>query len=123
MKLRNLDIFLHLSSEASDYSARLEQNAMGTIPEPPINKENTRRAAIEIMETVSQGQSVPLDCLTLHISRVGCMDRFQTYMMWCEVRLKRKEDTNVVGDKMYEFRGDFEWGRPQETNEELLFKE
>lgn len=109
MNLKKLDLFFHLPGGASDYSAELQQNAMGTIAPPPLSKDSTKKAAITIMELISQTQKRPLEWLTLHISRTGYEDRAQPYLMQTNMQLRRRKDEHLEGDQQYEVRGSTEW--------------
>ena len=71
MRLKKLDIFLHIPDEASDYSAKLNQNAMGTISPPPLDKKGSVAAATVIADSISQKQEYPLERLTMYIYRTG----------------------------------------------------
>lgn len=117
MKLRRLDLFLHLPHGKSLYSDRLVQNAMGTISPPPINKEGSKLAAVKIMETISKAQRLPLEILTLYLSRTGSEDRAQPYIMQGTMQLKRSEMNGG-----FEVRGKQEWSWGMQLEEDMFFE-
>jgi hypothetical protein len=123
MNLRKLDLYLHLPKTACDYSAELESDPMGTIPPPPLDEESSKIAAVKLMETISRAQMRPLEWLTLHIVRTGYHDRFQPYMMFAKIQLRRREANSTIGDGIYEYRGRHRWGAKEEFNEYLLLEE
>lgn len=123
MRLEKLDLFLHLPDEASDYSAELTQDAMGTRPAPELDIEGSRKAAVKIMEDVSRAQIRPLERLTLHIVRTGRSDRWQPYLMFGKLQVRRPKGEGLVGDDVYEFRGKQEWGGMGDLQEELSLEE
>jgi hypothetical protein len=135
--------------EATEFSARLKQDAMGTISPPPIDKVKSKKAAIEIMQTISgerkqrkwlplsfaeiehadtcpRGPKRPLEWLTLHFTRTGYMDRAQPYEMWGSMQVRRSKSGHIGGDgeEAYEVRGKQDWaGEDIDLREELLFEE
>jgi len=123
MNLKKLDLFLHLPTEASAYSAELRQNMEGSISPPPLDEDGTRNAAITIMETISKAQKAPLEWLTLHFRRTGYYDRGQDYFMYTKMQLRRSKDDSAVGDAKYEVRGEQSWYNGSELHEEMLFEE
>ncbi|KAH3914550.1 hypothetical protein HBH56_090730 [Parastagonospora nodorum] len=123
MRLEKLDLFLHIPDEASDYSAELTQDAMGTRPAPELDIEGSRKAAIKIMEDISRVQIRPLERLTLHIVRTGRLDRWEPYLMFGKLQIRRRKDEGLGGDNLYEFRGKQEWGGMGDLQEELSLEE
>jgi hypothetical protein len=130
----------------NEFSARLKQDAMGTIAPPPIDKVKSKKAAIEIMQTVSgekkQGKWLPLsldemdtgyrgpkrslEWLTLHFTRIGYMDRGQPYQMCGNIQVRRSKNAHVGGceDEAYEVRGGQDWGvEDVDLQEDILFEE
>jgi hypothetical protein len=124
MNLKKLQIFLHLPREACDYSAELKQDVMGNIPPPPIDRASSKKAAIGIIETISKAQERSLEWLTLHFTREGYYDRFQPYLMWGNMQVRRSKDNNADGDNAYEVRGRQTWdSRAATLHDELIFEE
>jgi hypothetical protein len=121
--LRSLDVFLLLPSTACEFSAELRQDVMGEIPPPPLDQEKAKRAAFEMMEIVSQGHREPLRRLTLHFTRKGYYDRFQPYLMYGDVQVRRTGTESAVEEKRYEFGGKQEWSQSQGSDEQLMFEE
>lgn len=121
MNLKKLDIFLRISDSASDYSDTLEFNFLNPVAPPPLDKERSKKAAIEIAEKISEKQKSPLQWLTLHISRTGYMDRAEPWLMQAKLQLRRKEDAhaNAVAEEKYEVRGSMEWYSLLSLEEEL----
>lgn len=122
MPLKKLDLYLHIPDEASAFSKRLEQNAMGSIPAPLLDKEGSVAAAIGIAKAISKSQPDPLQWLTLHISRTGYEDRAQPYMMKTALQIRRNHDANQPPASQYEVRGKMEWHRFL-VEDTLLFEE
>jgi hypothetical protein len=123
MGLKKLDLFLYIPGKASDYSAELRQNAMGTIEPPPLDKVKSKATAIAIMDTVSQAQKQPLEWLTLHITRTGYSDRAQSYLMHAKMQVRRANEGDVQGDGNYEVRGNQTWEGAADLNEQLMLNE
>jgi hypothetical protein len=115
MQLRRLDLFLHISDEESVYSTRLTQNAMGTIPPPPLDRDGSEQAAIDIIETISKAQIAPLERLTLHLARTGYQDRAQPYVIQSTMQLRR----TATGD--YDARGNYDWSWGMQLKEDLFY--
>ncbi|KAH7397158.1 hypothetical protein BKA66DRAFT_546225 [Pyrenochaeta sp. MPI-SDFR-AT-0127] len=109
LNLKKLDLFLHLPQSASEYSDELRQNAGGTIAPPPLNRGNTEKAALSLMEKISQAQEEPLEWLTLHLARTGFQDRAQPYLMQAKLQLRRSKDVKSDSDPKYEYRGNAQW--------------
>jgi hypothetical protein len=140
MNLVKLDLFLHLPNEACDYSAELRQDAMGTIPAPPLDRERSKKAANGIIKTISKAQTQPPECLelhtvsnaqrrplewlTLHFTRTGYSDRFQPYQMCADMQVRRSKNEEAEGDEGYEVRGRQSWSEgAAKLHDELLFEE
>ncbi|KAF1976981.1 hypothetical protein BU23DRAFT_550929 [Bimuria novae-zelandiae CBS 107.79] len=122
MNLKKLDMFLHIGDAACDYSSTLQQNPMGTIPAPPLDKEGSVAAAMKIAEAVS-GKKERLEWLTMHITRTGYSDRYQPYMMDTAFQLRRNECATAAGGEKYNVRGKMAWYSTHDLSEELLFEE
>ena len=123
MNLKKLDLFLHIPSEASAYSEKLIQNAMGTIAPPPLNKKSSIKAATDIARHISEQQANELDSLTLHISRTGFSDRAQPYLMFSGLQLRRDECEYKLNNANYSVRGNMEWCSLSSLEEEIMFNE
>lgn len=123
MNLKKLDVFFHLPGSASDYSEALQQDTMGSMKAPPLNKDGAKRAAINIAETISNRQAKPLEWLTLHFGRTGYQDRAQTYLMQAKLQLRRDKNAAIAGDDKYEVRGNQNWFGLQPLEDELLLEE
>jgi len=117
MNLKKLDIFLRIPDAASDYSDAIIFDFFGSTPAPPLDKEKSKKAAIEIAERISEKQKNPLHWLTLHISRVGYQDRAETYLMQAKLQLRRTEDARA--EEKYEIRGSMQWYGLLSLEEEL----
>lgn len=123
MHLKKLDLHLHIPDEASEYSDKLVQDAMGTIPHPLLNKQGSIAAAINIAEAISESQPNPLQWLTLHLSRTGYEDRAQPYMMHTGLQIRRNHRTNQRRESKYSVRGKMDWYYGLPPPEELLLFE
>jgi len=123
MRLEKLDLFLHLPDEASDYSAELTQDAFGNRPTPELDIKGSRKAAVKIMEDVSRAQMRPLERLTLHIVRIGRLDRWQPFLMFGKLQVRRRKGEGLDGDNVYEYRGKQEWCGMGDLQEELSLEE
>ena len=123
MDLKKLDLFLHIPTEASEYSDKLVQNMMGSIAPPPLNKKSSIKAATDIALYVSNRQADELDWLTLHISRTGSIDRAQPYMMFSGLQLRRNERVDGATSSKYNVRGSMEWRWFSSIEEEIMFNE
>ncbi|PVI03213.1 hypothetical protein DM02DRAFT_640793 [Periconia macrospinosa] len=122
MCLKKLDLYLHIPDEASVFSERLVQDAMGSIPAPSLDKSGSIAAAIDIAEVISKSQTDPLQWLMLHISRTGYEDRGQPYMMDTALQIRRTNDTSQSPASKYKARGKMEWYRSL-AEDTLLFEE
>lgn len=122
MRLKKLDLYLHIPGTANAYSAKLVQNAMGTIAPPPLDKQSATAAAIGIAEVVSDAQQDSLEWLTLHLARTGYSDRCQVYMMYSRLQLRRTAYDGVEQDRRWERRGEMEWYGWPSLREDLLFE-
>ncbi|KAL1600450.1 hypothetical protein SLS60_006836 [Paraconiothyrium brasiliense] len=123
MNLRHLDMFTHISGEASEYSEKLDVDVAQGSNNPPLNRTQSIAAATRIADTVSQKQKDPLERLTLHLARTLYMDRFQPYTTHTAFQLRRN-DSSTAKDEKYHVRGKMHWwysGQP--LKEELLFEE
>jgi hypothetical protein len=97
---------------------------MGTIPAPRLEKAGSKAGAIEIMETISKAQDQSLEHLTLHFVRQGYQDRFQPYLMWGSMQLRRGKDDTKLGADAYEVRGFQEnWSGRPDLALQVLFEE
>lgn len=108
MNLRKLDLYMELPSEACEYSAAVEGNAMDGSNNPPLDKSNTIAAATRIADMISQKQKDPLECLTMRISRQLFGDRFQPCNTHTGFQLRSKGQKEGDEDR-YEVRGKMEW--------------
>lgn len=124
MNLRKLELYLEIPSEASEYSERLQGDAMRGSNNPPLNRTQSIAAATRIADSISEKQKDPLEWLTLHISRALYEDRFQPYMTYTAFQLRRKERPGTDEEK-YHVRGkmDWWWYSSLPLQEELLFEE
>jgi hypothetical protein len=102
--LQCLDLFLHLPTEATQFSDELIQNAMGTISPPDLNVKGTKLVASLMADMVSAAQKRPLRTLNLHFGRTGYQDRGQAYLLAAKMQLRRSErdDADVMGEGKYE---------------------
>ncbi|KAF2026033.1 hypothetical protein EK21DRAFT_75043 [Setomelanomma holmii] len=106
MKLKKLDLFLHVPYEASDFAAKLTQNAMGTISPPAFTKKEAAVSAIKMMKRI-KAQNPWIVWLMLHFTRTGLEDRAQPYLMFAEMQVRRTKKKG--GKNEYEIRGKQEW--------------
>lgn len=120
MRLKKLDIYLHIPGEASDFSDKLVQDVMGSIEPPRLNKKSSIAAAISIADEISERQKLPLEWLTLHISRTGYYDRFQSYLMHAALQLRRTDGPIDADRGSYEVRGKTDWDDLFPLEEDLL---
>ena len=123
MDLKKLDLFVHIPTEASEYSDELVQNMMGSIAPPPLNKKSSIKAATDIALHVSNRQADELNWLTLHISRPGLIDRAQPYMMFSGLQLRRNEREDGVTNSKYSVHGSMDWTFDSSIEEEIMFNE
>jgi hypothetical protein len=121
MKLTKLDLYLHIPAEASDYSVRLVQNAMGSIAHPELNQRNSITAAINIAEVLSKSQHGVLQWLTLHLSRTGYSDRYQPWIMRTRLQLRRNSYAGKVRERKWDVRGGLDWDDIYSLGNELQF--
>ncbi|KAF2449693.1 hypothetical protein P171DRAFT_460880 [Karstenula rhodostoma CBS 690.94] len=124
MNLRKLDLYINIPDQASEYSEKLEGDAMSGSNNPPLKRAQSIASATRIAESISQKQKDPLEWLTLHISRTLYMDRCQPYMTHTAFQLRQKERPGADNEK-YQVRGKMDWGWHSSPllREELLFEE
>lgn len=123
MRLKKLDLYLHIPQEASEYSAELIQDWMGNIKAPELEKEGSITAATSIAEAISGSQHDDLQWLTLHLSRTGLSDRFQTYLMRTRLQLRRNEFTCDKHCSRWIVRGKMDWHDDCSFEEDLYLEE
>lgn len=125
INVKRLDFFLHLPRSETDFSDRLTQNAMGTIPAPKINIKGSKKAAIVIADNISEIQRRSLQTLTLHFARTGEQDRAQPYLMIAKMQLRRsnRDDAEHLGDEKYRFILKCDWAGHIQTQDEMVFEE
>lgn len=107
LKLRRLDLFLHIPAEKTEFSDRLVQDVMGTIPAPGLNSEACRKEAQSMIKSFSRAQGVPMECLTLYLSRTGYQDRCQPYLM--EGHIQARQVQLGENESRIDFRGSAAW--------------
>ncbi|KAF1924237.1 uncharacterized protein M421DRAFT_8898 [Didymella exigua CBS 183.55] len=123
MRLKKLDLYLHIPDEASEFSEKLVQDAWGTIAPPLLDKKGSISAAISIAEIVSESQQGVLQWLTLQLSRTGYSDRYQPYMMYSKLQLRRNSYTGEIRGRKWDVRGSMDWYGVPSFEEDLRFEE
>jgi hypothetical protein len=123
MKLKKLDLYLHIPDEASNYSDKLVQNPFGSIAPPELDKQRSITAAINIAEILSESQQDTLQWLTLRISRTGYSDRYQPWMMHTKLQLRRDNHAGHTRRQKWDVRGKMDWYCLPPLEEDLLFED
>lgn len=122
MRLKKLDLYLHIPGGANAYSAKLTQDAMGSIAPPQAGEKGCVAAAINIAEVLSGAQQDDLQWLTLHLARTGYSDRCQPYMTYTGLQLRRNAYIGRDLGRRWDRRGDMNWYEVPSLEEEILFE-
>ncbi|KAF2852949.1 hypothetical protein T440DRAFT_487950 [Plenodomus tracheiphilus IPT5] len=125
LNLQKLDIFFRLPDAASDFSDMLVLAGIDGAAPPSLDKERSKKVAMDIFESVSKDHKSPLEWLTLHISRIGYHDRAEPYLVQAKLQLRKRRDVSMdmVGEQRYETRGAIEWRGLISLEEELSLEE
>lgn len=109
MRLKKLDLYLHISDSASAYSGKLTQDAVGSIAPPWVDRKGCVAAATNVAEVLSGARQDHLQWLTLQLARTGYSDHCQPYMMCTGLQLLRNEYAGPDRGRRWDRRGDMNW--------------
>lgn len=107
MDLEVLDLFIHLSYEASPFSDVYVGDRHGMAPPPDLDIWSSKRAAVAIVDAISGGKKRPLQRLNLDFTRSAYDDGYSRQTVEARIHLKRRnvvasgteEQYSVVGER------------------------
>ncbi|KAF2118143.1 hypothetical protein BDV96DRAFT_488604 [Lophiotrema nucula] len=128
LNLRTLDLYIHLPSAATTFSADYQPDVYGRVQVPSLEADSVVTQLIAIADAISQAQQEnknkqktlrkkggrPLERLNVHFARTGYSDRYQPYRVEAELQLVRsvRDDAESLGDKKWNVDGKLAWSNP-----------